>query len=202
MNDPTPPQLYLASASPRRRQLLAQVGIGCTVLPADIDESRLPGEPPGDYVLRLALAKARAARGRAPRPDVPVLAADTAVVVDGEVLGKPGSAEEGARMLGLLSGRAHRVLTAVAVVSARGESVAVSASEVEFRALAPAEIAAYWRTGEPADKAGGYAVQGLGAVFISALRGSFSGVMGLPLFETARLLADHGIAVLPGQGAA
>jgi len=202
MTDPTDPPLYLASASPRRRQLLAQVGIGCTVLPADIDESRLPGEAPGDYVRRLALAKARAARGRAPRPDVPVLAADTAVVVDGEVLGKPGTAEEGARMLGLLSGRAHRVLTAVAVVSPCGESVEVSASEVEFRALAPAEIAAYWHTGEPADKAGGYAVQGLGAVFISGLRGSFSGVMGLPLFETARLLAAHGIAVLPAEAPA
>lgn len=202
MNDPSRPPLYLASASPRRRQLLAQVGLGCTVLPADIDESQLPGEAPGDYVCRLALAKARAARERAPRADVAVLAADTAVVVDGNVLGKPGSAEEGARMLALLSGRTHRVLTAVAVVSPRGESVEVSASEVTFRTLAPAEIAAYWRTGEPADKAGGYAVQGLGAVFIRDLRGSFSGVMGLPLFETARLLAAHGIAVLPAEGAA
>lgn len=192
------PPVYLASASPRRRALLAQIGLDCEVLPADVDESVVPGEAPEDYVRRLALAKARAARARAARDAAPVVAADTAVVVAGAVLGKPADEADCARMLRLLSGATHRVLTAVAVVSSRGESLALSASEVDFRAIAPAEMAAYWRTGEPADKAGGYAVQGLGAVFIRALRGSFSGVMGLPLFETAGLLAAHGVAVLDG----
>jgi septum formation protein len=190
----------LASASPRRRALLAQIGLACEVLPADVDERVRPGEAPGDYVRRLALAKARAARAQAGNGGAPVLAADTAVVIGGEILGKPASEADGARMLRRLSGATHQVLTAVAVISARGESLALSASEVEFRELTDAEIAAYWRSGEPVDKAGGYAVQGLGAVFIRALRGSFSGVVGLPLFETAALLAEHGIAV-PATGA-
>jgi septum formation protein len=193
------PPVYLASASPRRRALLAQVGLECEVLAADVDESVAPGELPEDYVRRLALAKARAARARAPLAGVPVVAADTAVVIGAEVLGKPAGEADCARMLGLLSGRTHRVLTAVAVISPRGESLALSSSEVDFRELTPAEIAAYWRTGEPADKAGGYAVQGLGAIFIRALRGSFSGVMGLPLHETAGLLAGHGVALPPGD---
>lgn len=193
--------VFLASASPRRRVLLAQIGLDCEVLPADVDERVRPGEAPGEYVSRLALAKARAAHAQAGRRAGPVLAADTAVVVGGQILGKPADEADAARMLRLLSGRSHQVLTAVAVISARGESVALSTSEVEFRELSDGEIAAYWRSGEPADKAGGYAVQGLGAVFIRALRGSFSGVMGLPLFETAELLAAHGVPVLQAPGA-
>lgn len=195
--------VYLASASPRRRELLAQIGIGCAVRPAGIDESTRPGEAAEAYVLRLALAKAalvweQVARV-APRP---VVAADTAVVMGGELLGKPAGLADCRRMLGLLSGAVHEVFTAVAVISAAGSSSAVSRSEVAFRPLAPAEIEAYWHTGEPADKAGGYAIQGRGAVFVRELRGSYSGVMGLPLFETAALLAAHGLGILAAPEAA
>lgn len=197
------PLVYLASASPRRRELLTQLGLRWALVPAVVDETRQAGEAPADYVRRLALGKARAARGRVPAAAVaPVVAADTTVVVDEEVLGKPTDEADAVRMLRLLSGRAHQVLTAVAVASARGESVALSASEVSFRAIATAEAAAYWRSGEPADKAGGYAIQGRGAIFVRELRGSYSGVVGLPLFETAALLAGHGVSVLgAGDGA-
>jgi len=195
------PAVCLASASPRRRELLAQIGIGCVVAPADVDETVQAGEAVEAYVLRLARAKARLVweqPGR--RPPGPVLAADTAVAIGGEVLGKPVDLADCRRMLGRLSGAVHEVLTAVAVISGAGETTAVSRSEVAFRALRPAEIDAYWQTGEPADKAGGYAIQGLGAVFIRDLRGSYSGVMGLPLYETARLLSGHGVAALAGTG--
>lgn len=194
--------VYLGSASPRRRELLAQLGLRAEIVPADVDESAVTGERAADYVSRLALAKARAARGRLPALSSPLVAADTAVVLNDELLGKPADERDFRRMLALLSGATHQVFTAVAVVSARGESVALSRSEVEFRHIEAAEIAEYWRTGEPADKAGGYGIQGLGAVFVRELRGSYSGVMGLPLFETAELLAAHGIAVLaPVRGA-
>lgn len=191
------PLVYLASASPRRRELLAQIGIDCLVMPADIDESLLPGEGVEAYVARLAGAKARRVweRVQTPAPR-PVVAADTVVVAGAEVLGKPAGLDDCRRMLGRLSGAVHEVLTAVAVVSAAGETAAVSRSQVAFRPLAAAEIDAYWRSGEPADKAGGYAIQGRAAVFIRELRGSYSGVMGLPLFETAQLLAAHGLRVL------
>lgn len=191
------PMVYLASASPRRRELLAQIGIDCLVMPADIDESLLPGEGVEAYALRLAGAKARRVweRVRTPAPR-PVVAADTVVIAGADVLGKPAGLDDCRRMLGRLSGTVHEVLTAVAVVSAAGESSAVSRSQVRFRPLAPEEIDAYWRSGEPAGKAGGYAIQGRAAVFIRELRGSYSGVMGLPLFETAQLLAAHGLRVL------
>jgi septum formation protein len=190
--------VYLGSASPRRRELLGQIGVRCELLAVGVDETPLPGEAPHDYVRRLAVAKARLARSRGPTPvaDAPVLAADTAVVLRGEVLGKPADVASFTRMLGMLSGAEHEVYTAVAVVSGRGESVAVSRSEVAFREVTAEEIAAYWRTSEPADKAGGYAIQGLGAVFVRELRGSYSGVMGLPLYETAMLLGEHGVPVL------
>ncbi|CAG0940981.1 dTTP/UTP pyrophosphatase [Gammaproteobacteria bacterium] len=191
------PAVYLASASPRRRQLLAQIGIDCVAMAADLDESLHPGECVEAYVGRLAAAKARRVweqvRAVAPRP---VVAADTVVVAGAEVLGKPADQADCRRMLARLSGTVHEVLTAVTVVSAAGESSALSRSQVAFRPLAPAEIDAYWRSGEPADKAGGYAIQGRAAIFIEELRGSYSGVMGLPLFETARLLAGHGVQVL------
>jgi septum formation protein len=190
--------VYLASGSPRRRELLAQIGIAWCLLPVAIDESTRSGESPGAYVARLAMAKARAALPGIPaaRP-APVLAADTAVVVDGEVLGKPVDAADSRRMLGLLSGRVHEVFSAVVVISPRGESAAVSCTEVAFREIGAAEAGAYWQSGEPADKAGGYAIQGLGAIFVREIRGSYSGVMGLPLFETATLLAGHGLGCLP-----
>jgi septum formation protein len=194
---PQQPFVYLASASPRRRELLQQIGVAWELLVTDVDEACRPGEAATAYVERVALDKARAALERVPpaRP-APVLAADTAVVIGGTLLGKPVDAADARRMLGLLSGTVHEVFSAVAVISARGESIAVSRTEVGFRDLGEEEIDAYWATGEPADKAGAYGIQGLGAVFVREIRGSYSGVMGLPLFETAGLLARHGITPL------
>lgn len=191
------PFVYLASASPRRRELLAQIGVRYELLPAAVDEEVERGEPAADYVGRVALAKGRRALPLMPddRP-APVLAADTAVVVRGELLGKPATEAECRRMLGLLSGTVHEVFSAVCVISARGESIAVSRSEVAFRDIADEEISAYWLSGEPADKAGAYGIQGLGAIFVREVRGSYSGVVGLPLFETAALLGAHGVALL------
>jgi septum formation protein len=188
------PQIYLASSSPRRRELLDQIGVRYDVLPVAVDEGQHPGEAPREYVSRLALLKARRAVADPRRVlDLPVLAADTAVVVDAEVLGKPRDREHALAMLARLSGRAHEVLTAVALVHRR-ESLRVNTTRVVFRTIAPPEATAYWATGEPADKAGSYAVQGLGAVFVTHLEGSYSGVMGLPLFEVAQLLHECGIA--------
>ena len=188
--------VYLASASPRRRALLEQIGVPFRVLTVSIDESIAPAETPVEYVSRLAAAKAGAARGQselAEFPDRPVLAADTAVVFDDEILGKPVDRADGLRMLKILSGRTHEVLTAVALASAARVAVCHCRSEVTFRAISSAEARDYWDTGEPQDKAGGYAIQGLGAVFISELRGSYSGVMGLPLYETAAFLRSAGV---------
>jgi septum formation protein len=192
------PVLLLASGSPRRRELLAQIGVPHAVVVPGIEELRLAGERAVDCVQRLALAKARAGHAVAQaRPaewgHLPVLGADTAVVLGEEMLGKPTDRAEALAMLARLSGVAHRVLTAVALVHAGGEASAVSESRVDFRVLDEAECSAYWESGEPRDKAGGYAVQGLGAVFIRALAGSYSGVMGLPLYETARLLDAAGV---------
>ncbi len=184
-----PPALLLASASPRRRELLWQIGVAHRVAIAGIDEQPRPGEAAAECVQRLALAKAR----RIWQGQLPVLGADTAVVLDGEMLGKPHDREAALAMLARLSGRAHRVLTAVALVDQRGGEVRLSESEVRFRPIDPAECTRYWESGESRDKAGGYAIQGLGAVFISELRGSYSGVMGLPLFETAALLDAAGV---------
>jgi septum formation protein len=190
--------IYLASASPRRAELLPLIGVEFEVLHLrdfTVDEAVHGREAPAAYVKRLALAKARAgvaamrARGLAPRP---VLGADTTVCLGRVILGKPADAadpaREAARMLGLLSGRTHRVLTAVALAGVRRERVGLSESRVTFRAMKRAEIDAYVASGEPLDKAGGYAIQGGGAAFASRLSGSYSGVMGLPLFETAALL--------------
>ncbi|MCB2262758.1 MAG: Maf family nucleotide pyrophosphatase [Candidatus Thiosymbion ectosymbiont of Robbea hypermnestra] len=191
-----PPSLILASRSPRRRALLEQIGVRFEIVDIDLDETRRPGEAPEDYVLRLALDKARAGRARVGsslRP--PVLAADTAVVVGDRILGKPRDRADAAAMLRLLAERTHRVLSGVALVGA-DEERALSVSEVRFRAVSARETDAYWESGEPRDKAGGYAIQGLGALFVAELRGSYSGVMGLPLFETARLLAAVGIDCL------
>ena len=187
------PLLTLASASPRRRELLEQIGVTHLVSAADIDETVRPGEAPADYVVRMACAKARAVRERG--SELPVLAADTIVVIGGLILGKPRDRADCVAMLGRLSGRTHQVLTAVALASAAGVAFRVSASEVRFRTVTPAECAAYWESGEPRDKAGGYAIQGRGALFIEHLSGSFSGVMGLPLYETGELLTAAGMAL-------
>jgi septum formation protein len=188
--------LYLASASPRRRQLLQQLGIGFEVIVSDLEEVRAPDETPPQYVLRVALEKARWAaadvrkRGLPPRP---VLAADTEVVLDGDVLGKPMDREHGLAMLQRLQGRTHEVLSIVALLNERGESTALSRSAVTFAPMTQAQIERYWESGEPAGKAGGYAIQGRAAAFIVRLEGSYSGVMGLPLYETAQLLRQAGL---------
>jgi septum formation protein len=185
--------VYLASASPRRSELLRQIGVPFRVRPADIEEEQLPGETPESYVQRLAAAKADAVWGAVRAEQRPVLAADTAVVLDGVVLGKPQDAAEAESMLGRLSGRAHRVLTAVALRDEDDRVTILSASEVRFRTTTEAERLAYCATGEPFDKAGGYGIQGYAAVFVEELRGSYSNVVGLPLFETAALLARAGL---------
>lgn len=184
------PRILLASASPRRAALLRQVGIAHAVRPVDVDESVRAGEAPAAYVLRLAEAKAAALwRQLSPGERRPVLAADTTVALEGEIFGKPATLAEARAMLGRLSGRTHAVHTAIALLHAQGSAARVSSSTVTFRELTPAEIDWYWHTGEPADKAGGYAVQGRAAAFISHIAGSYSGIMGLPLFETWELLA-------------
>jgi septum formation protein len=193
----TVPALILASRSPRRLELLAQIGLQPQVRSADVDETPLPAEAPAAYVRRIALAKARAAQTPlAGAGDArPVLAADTAVICDDRILGKPTDQADAARMLALLTGREHRVLTGVALIGA-AEHTLLSESRVRLRDISTTEAAAYWASGEPRDKAGGYAIQGLGAVFVAELTGSWSNVVGLPLFETAQLLAVEGIDVL------
>ena len=190
-----PSRLLLASASPRRRELLDQIGVRYEVLPADIHESPAPGERPEAYVRRLAAEKSLAAQ-RQNRGRLPVLAADTEVVLDGEILGKPRDFEHAAEMLARLSGREHRVLSAVSLRAENKHWEALNVSTVAFRTIAPEEIKAYWASGEPQDKAGAYAIQGKGAVFVRQISGSYSGVMGLPLFETATLLKNIGLVIL------
>jgi septum formation protein len=187
----TDPVLCLASMSPRRRELLAQIGVPHTVIAAHVDETLLPDEAPSDYVARLARLKAVTVRERGEA--LPVLAADTTVVVEGSVFGKPSGRADCLAMLEALAGRTHQVLTAVALATERGAALRVNRSSVRFRNIERAEMEAYWETGEPHDKAGGYAIQGYGAVFVAALSGSYSGVMGLPLLETAELLREAGI---------
>ena len=212
--------IHLASKSPRRRLLLDQIKVDYTVVDAPIDEVRQPGEPPRGFVERMACEKARAglvALGQARR--APVLAADTVVVLDEQVLGKPRDETHAIAMLGVLSGRMHHVISAVAIAGVRAHDtggapagnagsganassgtsdaprVMTSVSRVWFRKISPDERRAYCGTGEPLDKAGAYAIQGRAAVFVTRLDGSFSGVMGLPLFETASLLREAGIVV-------
>ncbi|AYG43644.1 septum formation inhibitor Maf [Pseudomonas sp. Leaf58] len=226
------PPLYLASGSPRRRELLTQIGVPFNVVSAPIDETPLPSESASAYVERLARAKAAAGlaslkdpvqglRGhaRSHRSDaVPeggaapvgagmpakgstaaleeavVLGADTAVVLDGRILGKPENREDALAMLAELSGREHQVLTAVALSDGQRVHSLCVTSKVRFRVISADEAQRYWASGEPADKAGGYAIQGLGAVFVTELSGSYSAVVGLPLSETAELLGQFGIA--------
>lgn len=199
MTAPLLPVLCLASESPRRRDLLWQIGVPHKAVAARVDESVLSGESPGDYVERVALAKAVTVRKGGEK--LPVLAADTVVVLDGAVYGKPVDRADALAMLGKLSGRAHQVLTAVALATDQTVELRVSASTVRFRDLSLPEREAYWQTGEPRDKAGAYAIQGLGAVFIDSLSGSYSGVMGLPLAETSQLLRAAGITCWQGKRA-
>jgi septum formation protein len=192
--------ILLASASPRRSDLLRQAGVAHEVRPVDVDETRLDGEDPAAYVLRLAEAKASALwSGLSSGQRAPVLAADTTVALDGEVFGKPSDRGEALAMLSRLSGRTHEVHTAVAVRHASGGAARVSTSHVSMREITPAEMDWYWRTGEPRDKAGGYAIQGRAAIFVRHLAGSYSGVMGLPLCETWELLGT--VPGLIGGGA-
>lgn len=193
------PRFYLASRSPRRRELLNQAGYAYAELPAgaaDVDETPQAGEAPAAYVTRLARAKAEAgwrAVSAGKLAALPVLAADTTVVVDGAIVGKPDDAAQAGAMLRRLCGRSHQVLTAVALAGGASVATRLSSSTVEFRDLLMAEIERYVASGEPLDKAGAYAIQGRAAIFVRTISGSYSGIMGLPLFETAELLGSLGI---------
>ena len=185
------PQLHLASTSPRRREILQSLGIEFVVAMVEIDESPQTGESAEDLVLRLAIAKAEAATGA----DY-VLGSDTVVVLDDCVLGKPVDADDAVDMLLALSGRSHSVLTGVALRTPNGTRTVLSKTDVWFREIDRDEAIRYWHSGEPADKAGGYGIQGKGGIFVEAIHGSYSGVMGLPVFETVELLKSAGIEVL------
>ena len=187
--------IYLASRSPRRRELLEQIGVSFRLLEVNVDEFREDGESAQDYVQRLAEQKAAAGwRSLSAAERAPVLGADTAVVIDGEILGKPDGVEDANRMLTRLSGRTHEVLSAVCVNDGTPRAL-LSRSRVTFRRISESERAVYCASAEPLDKAGAYGIQGRAAVFVSALEGSYSGVMGLPLYETAALLSELGIEV-------
>ncbi len=195
MDDP----LILASSSPRRRELLDRIGVRYRVVPADIDESRIPDEPARAYVERIAMDKAATVLDREGQAG-PVLAADTIVILDGEILGKPGDASQAAGMLRRLSGNTHVVMSAVALLVPGGEpGAALSVSRVTFGQLDDGWIEAYCASGEPLDKAGSYGIQGPAAERIRRLEGSFSGVMGLPLYETGELLRAAGWILVPGE---
>lgn len=195
-----PPLIFLASRSPRRRDLLNQLGVSFEILDLEVDESPVAGETPDALVRRLAVAKAEAGRRLRDGCDArPVLGADTIVVLDGEVLGKPRDAAHACELLMRLSGRCHHVMSAVALASAGGTHTRSSESRVCFRQLSRHECEAYAATVEPLDKAGGYAIQGRAAAFVSELQGSYSGVVGLPLYETAELLTQAGVALFPGD---
>jgi septum formation protein len=188
-------QILLASASPRRAQLLNQIGVCFHVQAQDIDETIRQGELPAHYVMRMAEEKAESALSRlgTDQQSTLVLAADTSVVCDAEVLGKPESQSDAVTMLQLLSGREHLVLSAVTLAGVEKQESLLSESKVRFRKITEAEAERYYLSGEPIGKAGSYAIQGYGAVFVEQLIGSYSGVMGLPLFETAQLLSEFGI---------
>lgn len=187
--------VILASASPRRAELLRQLGLSFDISPVDIDESPRSGEAPADYVYRLAREKALAGYRSHGRPDALVIGSDTTVVLDGRILGKPADEAEAKVLLGWLSGRGHQVMTGVALATGSGVETRVSVTEVRFRQLDAREIDAYCATGEPMDKAGAYGIQGRGGAFVTGIRGSYSAVVGLPLDITARLLADAGLPV-------
>ncbi|MDO4694081.1 MAG: nucleoside triphosphate pyrophosphatase [Eikenella sp.] len=191
--------LYLASGSPRRREILLSLGFEVVRVAAEIDETPYPGEAAGPYALRLAQEKNRAAQSVAQQQGldaaVPLLTADTTVSLNGRILGKPESPKQARAMLRALSGSVHQVFTAVCVSRAGRMQYVLQQSDVHFKTLTAAEIEAYLASGEPMDKAGAYGIQGLGGVFVQHLAGSFTGVMGLPVFETAVLLAGLGVGI-------
>jgi septum formation protein len=197
------PRLILASASPRRAQLLAQLGFDCEICPQDIDESRWAGESPASYVSRMAREKARSGSTQLLDLTGVLIAADTVVSLGDEVLAKPESPEQAEDFLLALANTTHEVRSAVCVIASDGNSPlaqigeAVSLTRVTFSSVSRDEARRYWLTGEPQGKAGGYAIQGLAAAFIRSIEGSYSGVMGLPLFETAALLKKAGLDCLP-----
>jgi len=191
--------IYLASRSPRRAELLEQIGVQFIVLPPDIDESERENEDPAAYVLRLAKTKAEACMQMIAHGNLeirPVLAADTTVCIDGSILGKPRDASEARDMLQRMSGRRHEVLTGLAVATGQDVQTSISVTHVEMAVLTVDEIEAYISSGEPFDKAGAYGIQGLASTFIKRIEGSYSGVMGLPIYETALLLRRAGIRIL------
>jgi len=192
-----PPLIYLASQSPRRAALLDQIAVTWRAVYQDVDEELEEGESAEVFVIRMALEKARVGHAQLDQGVCNVLGADTCVVRDGEVMGKPTDEADAVAMLERLSGRSHRVLTGVALVDGEREATRLSLSTVTFREIDPEEARGYWATGEPRDKAGAYAIQGRGAVFAAQLEGSYSGVMGLPLYETADLFQEF---ELPGLG--
>lgn len=188
--------LYLASASPRRRELLSQIGVLFELLQVQVDETPKSQESPVEYVRRLAMSKAEAGWLQSEKAKgLPVLGADTTVVCDGQILGKPADEQQALDMLQQLSGRRHQVLSAVALVQGAQVACAHVVTEVCFRRLKRAECIDYWRTGEPCDKAGGYGIQGRGAVFVERIEGSYSNVVGLPLMETAQLLEKFDVPI-------
>ena len=193
------PTLHLASSSPRRREILAALGLEFSYAGVDLDEQPLPGEAAEAMVLRLAAAKATAAAGD---EEMLVLGADTAVVLGEQIFGKPRGCDDATTMLERLSGKTHRVLTGIALRTPAGVKSALSATEVQFREIRPDEALAYWHSGEPCDKAGAYAIQGLGGIFVEAISGSYSGVVGLPVFETVELLRQAGVEILQAPGPA
>ena len=198
-NHPDQTTIYLASRSPRRAELLQQIGIEFIVLPSDIDETPLLNEQSDAYVLRLAAEKAQACYDcliRQSSPFYPVLAADTTVSIDGKILGKPQDDDDAFQMLSSMSGRWHEVRTGIALATNEGVKVAISTTKVEMAQLSDETILAYIATGEPRDKAGAYGIQGLAGALIKRIEGSYSGVMGLPIYETAQLLSQAGIRIL------
>ena len=198
MSDRKRPQFHLASASPRRHEILSGLGLAFSFGGVDLDESRLEDETVEAMVLRLARDKAIAANGAQPA-NLPILAADTIVVLGKRVFGKPASEEDGLGMLAALSGHCHRVITAVALRQGNEMNTALSETAVQFRDISPDEARRYWHSGEPVDKAGSYAIQGLAGAFVESISGSYSGVVGLPVYETVQLLEAAGISILPAQ---
>lgn len=185
--------IVLASASPRRHEVLTQMGVRFQVAEHTVDERLLPGESPVAFVQRLALEKARSVQALQPHNPLPVMGADTIVVCAQQILGKPVDREDALRMLALLSGHRHQVHTAVALCLGARQEVVLSTTEVGFKPLSAAQMQRYWESGEPEGKAGAYAIQGLGGLFVNALNGSYSGVVGLPVFETGELCARFGV---------
>ena len=200
MSESSVTDLILASASPRRSELLDQIGVRFTILATDIDESRLDNESPEDYVSRLALEKSRAGFSRQDSA-LPSLGADTIVVCDRQIFGKPKDQADAAAMLMALSGKVHTVMSAVAVSQGPCSSSRLTKTLVRVRTISQSEGLTYWQTGEPEGKAGGYAIQGRGAVFVDYIEGSYSGVVGLPLSETAEMLGEFGIPLWTSESA-